>query len=312
MIPEISEGEIDTCILTAQMGAKMNKKKIPGKEILRGILLLLLCLVVCFPFFIMISTSLKSYTEIKSPVFHLLPEKIRLENYVELFKSGRWGRYFWNSFSITAISTAVAVLINSMAGYAFARLQFKGRDVLFGAALLGMIVPAQVTMLPAYVIMKYIPFAGGNNFFGMGGSGLLNTTQGLILIYLSGAFGVFLFRQFMLNFPDSLDDAARIDGLSRFGTYVRIYMPLSKPAIATMVVLRATATWNDYIWPLLMTQKDKFYTVQLALSRFRNEAGNEWQYTMAATAVIILPIIILFLFLQKYFIEGIATTGLKD
>ena len=163
-----------------------------------------------------------------------------------------------------------------------------------------------------YVIMKYIPFAGGNNIFGMGGSGLLNTTQGLILIYLSGAFGVFLFRQFMLNFPDSLDDASRIDGLSRFGTYVRIYMPLSKPAIATMVVLRATATWNDYIWPLLMTQKDKFYTVQLALSRFRSESGNEWQYTMAATAVIILPIIILFLFLQKYFIEGIATTGLKD
>ena len=128
MIPEISEGEIDTCILTAQMGAKMNKKKIPGKEILRGILLLLLCLVVCFPFFMMISTSLKSYTEIKSPVFHLLPEKIRLENYVELFKSGRWGRYFWNSFSITAISTAVAVLINSMAGYAICRPPDYGRE----------------------------------------------------------------------------------------------------------------------------------------------------------------------------------------
>ncbi len=271
-------------------------KRSTGRNVLRNIVLIILCLIMCFPFFMMLSTSLKSYTEIKSPVFHLFPERIRWENYVELFQSGRWGRYFLNSFTITAISTAAAVIINSMAGYAFARLHFKGRDTLFGIALLGMIVPAQVTMLPAYVIMKYIPFAGGNNIFGMGGSGLLNTTQGLILIYLSGAFGVFLFRQFMLNFPDSLDDASRIDGLSRFGTYVRIYMPLSKPAIATMVVLRATATWNDYIWPLLMTQKDKFYTVQLALSRFRSESGNEWQYTMAATAVIILPIIILFLF----------------
>lgn len=287
-------------------------KRSTGRNALRNIVLIILCLIMCFPFFMMLSTSLKSYTEIKSPVFRLLPERIRWENYMELFESGRWGRYFLNSFSITAISTAAAVIINSMAGYAFARLHFKGRDTLFGIALLGMIVPAQVTMLPAYVIMKYIPFAGGNNMFGMGGSGLLNTTQGLILIYLSGAFGVFLFRQFMLNFPDSLDDASRIDGLSRFGTYLRIYMPLSKPAIATMVVLRATATWNDYIWPLLMTQKDKFYTVQLALSRFRSESGNEWQYTMAATAVIILPIIILFLFLQKYFIEGIATTGIKD
>lgn len=288
-----------------------NKKK-NWKDVVRIMLIVLICLIMMFPFFMMISTSLKSYNEIKSPVFHFLPETIRWQNYAELFASGRWGRYFLNSISITVVSTAIAVVINSMAGFAFARLHFKGRDILFGAALIGMIVPPQVTMLPAYVIMKYIPLAGGNNLFGMGGSGLLNSTGGLILIYLSGAFGVFLFRQFMLNFPDSLDDASRIDGLSRFGAYLRIYMPLSKPAIATMVVLRATATWNDYIWPLLMIQKDQNFTVQLALARFRNEAGNDWQYIMAATAVIILPIIILFLFLQKYFIEGIATTGMKD
>lgn len=282
------------------------------KDIIRIILILLICLIMLFPFFMMISTSLKSYNEIKSPIFHFMPETIRWQNYAELFASGRWGRYFLNSISITVVSTAIAVVINSMAGFSFARLHFKGRDILFGAALIGMIVPQQVTMLPAYVIMKYIPLAGGNNLFGIGGSGLLNSTGGLILIYLSGAFGVFLFRQFMLNFPDSLDDASQIDGLSRFGVYMRIYMPLSKPAIATMVVLRATATWNDYIWPLLMIQKDQNFTVQLALARFRNEAGNDWQYIMAATAVIILPIIILFLFLQKYFIEGIATTGMKD
>ena len=290
----------------------MNSKKTLSKKIIRDIILILLCLLVCFPFFMMLSTSLKSYSEIKSPVFPLFPQEVRWQNYVELFQSGRWGNYFWNSLYITVLSTAVAVVINSMAGYAFSRLHFVGRETLFKIALLGMIVPSQVTMLPAYVIMKYIPLAGGNNLLGMGGTGLLNTTQGLILIYLSGTFGVFLFRQFMLNFPSSLDDAARIDGLSKFGTYVRIYMPLSKTAIATMVVLRATATWNDYIWPLLMTQNEDSKTLQLALSRFQSESGNEWQYIMAASAIIILPIIILFLFLQKYFIEGIATTGLKD
>jgi len=157
-----------------------------------------------------------------------------------------------------------------------------------------------------------IPFAGGNSILGQGGTGLLNTQTGLILMYLSGAFGVFLFRQFMMNFPSALDDAAKIDGLSRFGTYLRIYMPLSKPVIATMVVLRATATWNDYMWPLLMTPKDSMYTVQLALSRFRNAELTQWNYVMAVTAVSIIPVILLFLFFQKYFIQGIVTTGMKD
>lgn len=287
------------------------KEKIGGK-IIRNILILILCFVIMFPFFMMLSTSLKSYSEIKSPRFQLLPKSFRYQNYIDLFASGRWGRYFLNSLMITGVSTVIAVVINSMAGYAFARLNFKGKSFLFACTMLGMIVPAQVTMLPAYVIMKYIPLTGGNNILGMGGSGLLNSTTGLILVYLSGAFGVILFRQFMLTFPLSLDEAARIDGLSKFGIYWRIYMPLSKATIASMVVLRATATWNDYIWPLLMTQKDELYTVQLALSRFRSESGNEWQYIMAATTVIILPIVILFLFLQKYFIEGIATTGTKE
>jgi len=242
----------------------------------------------------------------------MIPKEFAWSNFSKALSNGNWKRYFANSIYITGISTVIAVVINSMAGFAFARLKFRHKNLLFTLVMVGMIVPTQVIMLPAYVIMKYIPFAGGNSILGQGGTGLLNTQTGLILMYLSGAFGVFLFRQFMMNFPSALDDAAKIDGLSRFGTYLRIYMPLSKPVIATMVVLRATATWNDYMWPLLMTPKDSMYTVQLALSRFRNAELTQWNYVMAVTAVSIIPVILLFLFFQKYFIQGIVTTGMKD
>jgi len=168
----------------------------------------------------------------------MIPKEFAWSNFSKALSNGNWKRYFANSIYITGISTVIAVVINSMAGFAFARLKFRHKNLLFTLVMVGMIVPTQVIMLPAYVIMKYIPFAGGNSILGQGGTGLLNTQTGLILMYLSGAFGVFLFRQFMMNFPSALDDAAKIDGLSRFGTYLRIYMPLSKPVIATMVVLR--------------------------------------------------------------------------
>lgn len=287
------------------------KKRAIGKGILTGCICAFAVLMLV-PFIMMISTSFKNMAEIKAPTFSFIPQQLYLDSYKEILTSSRWGRYFMNSFLITIISTVIATVVNSMAGFAFARIDFRGRNLLFALVLLGMIVPSQVTMLPAYVIMKYIPFCGGNNWLGQGGSGLLNSTVGLIIIYLSGSFGVFLFKQFLMNFPKSLDDAAEIDGLSRFGTYFRIYLPLSMPALATMIVLRATATWNDYIWPLLMTQKDSQFTVQLALSQFTSETGNQWNSIMAATALIILPIMILFLFLQRYFIEGIATSGMKE
>lgn len=275
------------------------------------LLLLALCAISLFPFLVMLGTSFKEMAEIRSASMTLWPQKWTLENYVNIFTKGNWGQYFFNSFYVTTVSVIGALAFNSMAGYAFARLHFKGSKLLFMLALLGMMVPAQVTMLPAYVLMRYVPFAGGNNWLGQGGSGLLDSYAGLFVANLCGSYGVFLFRQFLMGFPGSLDDAARVDGLSRFGTYLRIYMPLSGPVIATMVVIRATSTWNDYVWPLLITQKEKMYTVQLALSQYRSDTGDIWNMIMAATTLIVLPVTVLFLILQKYFVEGIVTTGIK-
>lgn len=274
--------------------------------------MLVLLLIVLTPFFLMILTSLKSLPEIMSPEFKLLPEKWLFSNYVEAMQRGNWPRYLFNSLLVTCVTVAVSLVINSLAGYAFARIRFKGRNTLFFLALIGMMVPAQVTMISVFILLKNFPLMGGNDLLGAGGTGLINTYAGLILPYIAGPFGVFLCRQFYMNFPVSMDEAAKIDGCSRFTAYLRIYLPLSKPILATLAVLKATQTWNDYMWPLIMVNKESMMTAQVAVvSTFVSEVTIHWQYLMAATAIIILPLFILFLFAQKYFVEGIVTTGMK-
>lgn len=271
----------------------------------------LFCLMTLYPFIVMVTTSLKSYTDIYAAKVKLLPSKLMFSNYVEAMSRGTWPRYFFNSFYITALSVVISLVINSLAGFSFARLRFKGRDLLFIITLVGIMVPPQVTMLPVFIVLRYMPWAGGNNIFGQGGHGWIDSHMGLLAPYVAGSFGVFLFRQFFLNFPRALDDAARIDGLGWFRTFWKIYVPLSGPVFASLVALKAAATWNDYTWPLILITSDRLYTVQLALSKYRDEFNVDWPLMMAATTLIILPLLVTFLLVQKYFIQGIVTTGIK-
>ncbi|KIL37166.1 ABC transporter permease [Gordoniibacillus kamchatkensis] len=273
--------------------------------------MLVLSLVMLIPFGMMVLTSLKTMGEIQAPKFVFIPEHLSLSNYVQAMQRGQWGRYFFNSFYVTAITVIVSLLINSIAGYSFARLHFKGRDLLFLISLIGLMIPPQVTMIPVFLILKHVPFAGGNDWMGQGGLGWINSYMGLIAPYVAGSFGVFLFRQFYLNFPKDLDDAAKMDGLTAVKTYWHIYVPLSKPIFATLVALKATQSWNEYTWPLIVTNSDAMKTVQLALTLFRDETQVQWNLLMAATTLIVLPLMIVFLFAQKHFIEGIVTSGIK-
>lgn len=288
----------------------MRKKKI--KRGLTLLFLFVLCLIFLIPLFLMILTSLKSMPEIMASQFVWKPEQWLFSNYREAMEKGDWFVYFKNTFLVTVITVAISLVLNSMAGYGFARIPFRGRNTLFFFALTGMMVPQQITMIPVFINLKNFPLVGGNDILGHGGSGMINTYAGLILPYIAGAFGVFLCRQFYMNFPVSLDDAAKIDGCSRFMAYFRIYLPLSKPILATLAVLKASQTWNDYLWPLIMVNKDETMTVQLAVvAKFTTEYSIQWNLLMAATALIILPLLVLFVFTQKYFVEGIVTTGMK-
>ncbi len=268
-------------------------------------------LVMLIPIIMMFMTSFKTMAEIQSPVFHLLPERFSLDNYRDAMSTGEWTVYFKNSLVITLTAVVLSLLFNSIAGYAFARLRFRGARVMFLLLMVGLMMPPQVTMLPTFLIMAKFPLAGGNNLLGTGGTGLINTYAGLVIPLVSGSYGVFLCKQFYENFPRSLDKAAEIDGANKWRTYFTIYLPNSKAILATLGLLKAVSVWNDYMWPLIMTNSENMRTVQLALTMFKTDSGIMWNQMMAGSVLVALPMFVLFLCAQKYFIQGIVTSGLK-
>ena len=284
------------------------------KEIFHGvwaIVMSIVTLIMLIPIIMMFVTSFKTMEEIKSPVFHLIPQNFSLLNYFNAMAAGEWSIYFRNSVYITLAAVIFSLLFNSIAGYAFARLRFPGSKIMFTLLLVGLMMPPQVTMLPTFLIMAKFPLMGGNNLLGAGGTGMINTYVGLVIPLVSGSFGIFLCKQFYENFPRSLDEAAEIDGTNKWQTYFQIYLPNSKAILATLGLLKGVSVWNDYLWPLVMTNSEKMKTLQLALTMFKSDSYIEWNQMMAAAVLIVLPMIILFLFAQKYFVQGIVTSGLK-
>ena len=204
------------------------------------------------PILIVFLTSLKPGEEVRVSSFTLLPRAWRVRNYVDAFSRGEWGLYYYNSFVVTVVSVAGSLLLNSLAGYSFARLAFPLKNLIFMLLLAGIMIPPQSIIIPQFLILKGIPLAGGNDVLGRGGRGLLNTRWALIIPELSGSFGIFLCRQFYLGFPRSLDEAARIDGATSFTTFGRVFLPLSGPILATLAVLKTIHMWNNFFFPLIM------------------------------------------------------------
>lgn len=280
-------------------------------KILLILLLTSLSVIFLFPFFIMLMTSFKSAAEFQQADFTLLPKQFTLSNYTGAMTTGNWSRYFFNSTFITVIVTSVSVLLNSMAAYAFSRLKFPLRNFLFAFSLIAMLIPEQVIMIPVFLRLRAFPLAGGNDLFGLGGTGLLNTYWGMMIPFIANPFGVFFCRQAFISFPKSLDEAAILDGCSKFRVFWSMYLPLSVPTLVTLGLLKAVATWNQYTWPLILTSSDNMKTVQLALSKFSTEFTTNWGYLLSATTLILLPVVLIFLFFQRYYVSGIMTSGIK-
>ena len=259
----------------------------------------LLAVVTLLPFAWMLSSSFKSAETIRTLPIRWIPEHPSLEGYRQVFQmtSFSFPRAAFNSLFLALMCTAVSVVSASMAAFIFAKVPFKGSGKLFGLFLATMMIPGTVTMVPNYIILRYLH--------------LLDTFTGLILPSLSNAFGVFLMRQFYLGIPNELSEAARIDGLSEYGIWARIVLPLAKPAIATLCIFTFVNTWNDYMGPLIYLTSDLNKTIQVGLRRFIQAYTADYNLIMAASLCSLIPVTIVFLFLQRYFIEGIATTGLK-
>jgi multiple sugar transport system permease protein len=267
--------------------------------------------VVLLPLVVMLMTSLKSKDELFLGGLALFPANPQLGNYPSAVMAANWPRYFLNSAVVTVITVVGSVFLNLLAGFAFARLRFAGRDTLFFGMLVGIMIPAQAIVIPQFLIMRGVPLMGGNDIVGQGGAGWLDTYMALIVPWLAGSFGVFLARQYYLNFPRDLDDAARIDGCGSLRTFVAIYLPLSGPLIGALAILKGTFMWNDFFYPLVMTQSPDMRTVQLGLQTFAGDLFADWHLMMAAALLVSLPVVVLFVLLQRWFVEGVVTSGLK-
>jgi len=214
--------------------------------------------------------------------------------------SAGFPRFFLNSIIVAGVVTIGNLFFDSLAGYAFARLRFPFRNALFFLVLGTLMVPVAMTLIPVFVILVKMP-----------GGSWINTYQGLTIPFMVSAFGIFLMRQFFMTLPIELEEAARVDGLSRFGIYWRIALPLAKPALATLAVLTFQGNWDSFLMPSFIASTDNMYTLPVGLARFSFTYQTFWPQVMAGSMIVILPILAIYIFVQRYFIEGIASTGVK-
>ena len=255
-------------------------------------------LLTVLPFVWMILTSFKELSEILVYPPKWLPQTLHLENYANALTAAPFDRFYFNSLFVATAVTVGQLVTCSLAAYAFARLRFPGRDFLFLLFLGTMMIPGQVTMIPGFMILHWL--------------GWVDTYYALIVPGLASAFGTFLLRQFFLTIPRELEDAAFIDGCSRFGVLWRIILPLSKPALVTLAIFTFMGVFNDFLWALIVTNSEEMRTVQLGLAIFRDRYTTEWDKLMAGSVMATLPVLLVFFAGQKYFIKGITLSGLKD
>ena len=267
------------------------------KKVLTYTIIILGCIVTLAPFIWMVMTSLKTAGEVFNMPPTLLPKKAIWHNYIEVQDKIPLAKYFLNSLVITLGITLGTLVTTVLAAFAFSKINFWGRDIIFSLFVGTMIIPGEATLIPNYITLSKL--------------GWLNTYRGLIIPWTVSVFSIFLLRQFFLSIPASLYRAAKVDGCSDFKFIIKIMLPVSKPALITIALLRIINSWNEFLWPLIITNMPNMRTLPVALTTFTSEAGNQYNLMMAASTIIILPIIIVYLFMQKYIISGITNSGIK-
>lgn len=273
------------------------KKKRVASRIVIIFLLVLVAFVMILPFIWMVLGSVKMKSELFAVPLKWLPEKPIWKNYTDVFEKVPFLQFYWNTAKVAVLATAGQVVTCALSAYAFSKLEFRGRDVLFMFYLATLMIPGQVTMVPQYELMNKL--------------GLLNNHWTLILLRWFSPFGVFLLRQFFISIPDSLVEAARIDGAKETKIFASVICPLAKPAFATLTTLTFLNAWNEFMGPLIFLNEKSKFTLQMGIRYFQQMFGTEYTLIMASTTMSLIPILLLYIFAQKYFIEGIASAGIK-
>lgn len=274
------------------------KKRLIIKKLPVNFVASIIALLTLIPFVWMISASLMKTGESTKFPPRLFPSEPDFSHYHFLFQNLEMSRYFMNSLFIAVLVTVISLLFNSLAAYAFAKLRFGIKDKLFKFLLSLMIIPGQVTMLPLFLILKEL--------------GFINTYLGILIPGMASVFGIFMLRQFMMSIPDSLIDAARIDGAGDLKIFFTIILPLSRSILITLGIFTFIGTWNDFLWPLIVMTDSSMYTLPVALANLMGEHTQDTELMMAGSVITTLPIVILFAFVQKYYISGILIGSVKE
>lgn len=272
-------------------------KKNKVNQILLYAVLVIITLIMLLPFIWMLSASIKFNKDVFTFPIQWIPDQPQWSNYVKIWTKIPLFIFIKNTAKLTIVVTILQLLTSSFAAYAFAKLEFKGKNALFLGYVGTIAVPWQVYMVPQFMMMRSFH--------------LNNTHLAIICLQAFSAFGVFLMRQFYQSVPDELCEAARIDGMNEYQIYGKIMLPLSKPALSTLTIFTFVGTWNDFLGPMLYLTKDELKTIQIGLRMFITQYSAEYGLIMAASVVVLIPVLIVFLALQKYFVEGIASTGIK-
>lgn len=282
--------------------SKFSSIRLKPQRLVLYLILILGAILAVVPFFWMVSTSLMTLGE--TIIRQWLPKVPQFGNYTEAWTEARFAKYFLNSVVITSVTIIGLLTTSILAGYAFGRINFYGRDVLFTLLLSTMMIPESVTMIPNFLMIRgdILPLPGGS---------WLNSLQALTVPFMANAFSIFLLRQFFKKIPHELWDAARIDGAGHMRFLIQIVLPISKAPILTVVIFAFIGSWNAFLWPLLVTTKDAWRPLMVGLWTFVREAGPETHLLMAGAVITVIPILILYFLTQKQFTEGIATSGLK-
>ena len=276
--------------------------KIVGPQMIKAVqysLLIILSATMLIPFLWMLGTSLKTQEYILETPPQLIPDPISTDSYTDLLDLMPMGRMFMNSIVVAVLGTAGQVLVSAMAAYAFSRLRWRGRDSVFLLYLATLMVPAQVTLIPQFILVREL--------------GWVNSYQGLILPMMFSAFGTFLLRLFFLGIPRDLEEAAFLDGANHLTIFWRIILPLSKPALMTLTVFSFMGLWNSYLYPLFVARQEEFMTLPVGLATLQagDRALTQWNLVMAGAVISVIPILIVYLLAQKSFVRGVTMSGIK-
>ncbi len=282
----------------ANKWSTLSGKKPPSVgSIVRTTFLLVMTFIILAPVLWFVLSSFKDATELGARPPKIFPTEWAFSNYTEAFQMYNYMRYFTNSVIVTSLATILTLIINSMAAYAFAKYNFRGRDGLFVMTLAMIMIPLQVILIPIYLVVSSL--------------GLVNTYWGMIIPAAATPTGVFIIRQYMLTIPDELIEAARIDGAGEFRIFARIVLPLCRPALAVVAIFSILWRWNDFLWPLLIAQKEELYTLPVALALLNGQLVVPYNIVLAMSVMSIIPVLFMFVFMQRQIVQGIDQTGIK-